>query len=149
MAAVVVAMLRRTIVLAALVLATSTCGASGASSAAPAPIVGYWTWNDGVMQIKAVGSGGFEGALVKAESLSCGPKLGHVTVKLTGSGTTYTGQDEWYRLSDCAAKFSTDAKVTVSNGDQTATDCSSGPFTDVAPIHDCKVLTRITNYKPG
>ena len=55
MAAGVVAMLRRTIVLAALVLGTSTCGSSGASSATQAPIVGYWTWNDGVMQIKAVG----------------------------------------------------------------------------------------------
>ena len=131
-----------------LVLACAIAACGGSSSSAPAPIVGYWSWNDGVVQIKAVASNSFEGAFVQARTGSCIPAVGHVMLKLTGSGTHYTGQDEWYRLRDCASMFTHDTKVDLSNGNSNATLCSSGPFTDVAPVSDCKPLTRLPNYKP-
>ena len=145
----VVTRVRRVVALAALVIGTATCGTCGGGNAAQQPIVGYWTWNDGVMQISAIGSNTFEGALVKAESGTCAPKVGHVILDLIGSGTSYTGQDEWYREADCAAKFSTDAKVTLSHGNNTATDCSTGPLTDVAANHNCKTLARLPTFTPG
>jgi hypothetical protein len=135
--------------LALLVLACTAAACGNSSSGSPAaPIVGYWSWNDGVVQIKSVGSNSFEGAFVQARTGSCIPKVGHVMLKLTGSGAHYTGEDEWYRLRDCASMFTHDTKVDLSNGNNTATLCSSGPFTDVAPVSDCKPLTRLPNYKP-
>ena len=143
--------IRRAIVLLILLAATATCGTGGPSSAVSAPIVGYWNWNDGVIQIKASGSGSFEGAFARAETYPCPQKVGHVILKLTGGGSSYTGQDEWYHdpPADCTARFSSDAKVTLSNSNNTAVDCSDGPFTDVPAVHDCKTLTRATNFKPG
>lgn len=120
------------------------CGDSGAS----APIVGYWTWDDGVIQVKSVGSGKFEGRFVKARTGECPPAVGRLVLKFSGSGTHYTGQDEWYRTPDCATRFSKDAKFDVSNGNQSAKLCSSGPFTDVPAKSNCKELTRLPNYKP-
>ena len=68
-------------------------------------------------------------------------------LKLTGSGTRYTGQDEWFRDSDCARRFSNDTVVNLLNGNQTAHLCSTGPFTDATPVSNCVDLNRILNFK--
>jgi hypothetical protein len=130
------------------VLLVAACGGSQASPPAE-PIVGYWTWHDGVLQVKAVGSGSFEGSLVQPRTGDCPPPIGHVILKVKGSGMHYKGGDEWYRTNDCAAMFSTDAKVDLVDGNKTANLCSSGPFTDVAPQSGCLALMRIANYKPS
>jgi hypothetical protein len=61
----------------------------------------------------------------------------------TGSGTHYTGQDEWFRSGDCARKFSNDAVVDLRSGNAVAHLCSTGPFTDVSQVHDCTDLMRV------
>ncbi len=134
-----------------LLLVVASCGGTCGSQAAAQPIEGYWSWEgDGVQQVKSVGSGDFDGTMVKVASIgSCAAPVGHVVLKLHGSGTHYTGQDEWYRTSDCARKFTHDTVVELTNGNKTAHLCSSGPFTDVAPVSNCVDLVRISNHKPG
>jgi hypothetical protein len=123
-----------------------TCGGAAAE-----PIDGYWQWEgDGVQQVRSTGAGSFEGVIVKVASIGqCAAPKGRVVLKLVGGGTHYTGQDEWYRDGDCARRFSNDAVIDLSHGNQTAHLCSSGPFTDVAPVHNCLDLKRIASYKPG
>jgi uncharacterized protein (DUF2147 family) len=135
-------------IMLAAVLIAAAC-ASTQSGSSPEPIVGYWSWHDGVLQIKSVGSGSYEGSVAKLRTGVCLPPLGHVILKIKGSGAHYTGGDEWYRDGDCATQFSTDAKVDLVNGNQTANLCSSGPFTDVPPVSSCLALQRIANYKPS
>ncbi len=122
-----------------------TCGGHAAE-----PIEGYWSWEgDGVQQVKSLGSGNFEGTLVKVASIQrCAAPVGRVVLKLHGSGKHYTGQDEWFRESDCARRFSNDAVVDLINGNNTAHLCSTGPFSDVPPGSPCVDLVRIKNYKP-
>jgi hypothetical protein len=130
-------------------LAVASCGGTCGSQSA-APLEGYWSWEgDGVQQVKSVGSGMFEGTIVRAATIACAAPVGRVVLKLQGSGTHYTGHDEWYRERDCARRFSNDAVVDLVNGSQTAHLCSSGPFTDVSAVHNCVDLKRITNYEPG
>ncbi len=112
------------------------------------PIVGFWGWHDSVLQVKAVGSGSFEGSVVKRPTGACPPAVGHVVLKVTGSGTHYAGGDEWYRQQDCAARFSKDARIDIADGNTIATLCSSGPFADVPPVEDCVDLQRIADYVP-
>lgn len=146
------ASIARNLALATLLVVAASCGGfCGSQPAAAAPIEGYWSWEgDGVQQVKSVGSGSFEGTMVKLATIGqCAAPVGHVVLKLHGSGTHYTGQDEWYRTGDCARKFSNNAIVNLTHGNQTAHLCSTGPFTDVAPVSDCVDLARIANYKPG
>ena len=121
------------------------------SGLASAPIVGYWSLYGSVLQVKAIGSGSFEGSVVQQATGKCRPPVGHVILRVTGSGAHYTGGDEWYRQPDCAARFSKDARVDLADGDTVATLCSSGPFSDVAPVEDCVDLKRIAGYmaRPG
>ena len=135
--------------LIATLLVLASCGGSSASSAA-APIEGYWQWEgDGVQQTKSVGSGNFVGTIVQVASIGqCAAPAGRVVLKLHGSGQHYTGQDEWFRDTDCARRFSTDAVVDLTNGNKTAHLCSTGPFTDVAAAHNCLDLMQRPNYKP-
>jgi len=137
------------VVIGLFVLAGCT-GLCGSQAAAAAPIEGYWSWEgDGVQQVKSLGSGNFQGTIVQAASIGqCAAPVGRVVLKLSGSSQHYTGQDEWFRDSDCARKFSNDAVVDLTNGNQTAHLCSTGPFTDVAPVHDCVDLKRLAGYKP-
>jgi hypothetical protein len=137
--------------LAALLLILAACGPMcGGGQASTQPIEGYWSWEgDGVQQVQSVGSGNFEGTMVKVASLGeCAAPVGYVVLKVHGSATHYTGQDDWYRTGDCARRFSNDAVVDLTNGNKTAHLCSTGPFTDVAPVHTCVNLTRIANFKP-
>jgi hypothetical protein len=133
----------------ALMLVVASCGGTCGSQSATQPIEGYWSWEgDGVQQITA-GSTGFEGTIVKASSIGrCAAPIGRVVLRLTGSGNHFTGQDEWFRDSDCARRFSNDAVVDLINGNKTAHLCSSGPFTDVAPVSNCVDLSRILDFKP-
>jgi hypothetical protein len=133
--------------LVALMLLVASCGTCGSQPAAQ-PIEGYWSWEaDGVMKV-TVGSTGFVGTIVKASSTSqCPAPIGRVVLKVTGSGNHYTGQDEWFRDSDCARRFSNDTVVDLINGSKTAHLCSTGPFTDVAPVSNCVDLSRIPNFK--
>jgi hypothetical protein len=136
--------------LVTLLFALASCGTCGGASATPAqPIVGYWSWEgDGVQQVISLGSGNFQGTMVQLASIgACAAPVGRVVLKLQGSGNHYTGQDEWYRESDCARKFSNNTVVDLTNKGQTAHLCSTGPFTDVAPVSDCIDLKRILNYK--
>lgn len=113
-----------------------------------APIVGYWSLYSSVLQVKAVGSGTFEGSVVESATGKCKPPVGHVILRVTGGGAHYTGGDEWYRQQDCAARFSKDARIDIGAGNAVATLCSSGPFSDVAPVEDCVDLKRIEGYRP-
>ena len=135
--------------LVALMLVVASCGGTCGTQSAAQPIEGYWSWEgDGVQQI-TVGSTGFAGTIVKASSTSrCAAPVGRVVLKLTGSGNHYTGQDEWFRDSDCARRFSNNSVVDLINGGKTAHLCSSGPFTDVAAVSNCVNLDRILNFKP-
>lgn len=123
-----------------------TCGRAAAQ-----PLEGYWSWeDDGVQQVKSTGSGNFEGTMVKlSTTVECPAQVGHVVLKLHGSGTHYTGQDEWFRTGDCARKFSVDAVVDLLKSNNVAHLCSTGPFTNVPSAHGCTDLKRVTNYKPG
>jgi hypothetical protein len=143
------AVARWSFALVALMLVAASCGTCGSQSAAQ-PIEGYWPWeSDGVMHI-TVGSPGFVGTIVKASSTSrCPAPVGRVVLKLSGSGNHYTGQDEWFRDSDCARLFSNDAVLDLTNGGKTAHLCSTGPFTDIAPVNSCLDLSRIQNFKPA
>jgi hypothetical protein len=132
----------------AVALVTVACASTQSGSSA-APIVGYWNWHDGVLQIKSVGSGSFEGSVAQLRTGQCIPALGHVILKIKGSGIHYTGGDEWYREGDCATQFSTNATVDLVGGNKTANLCSSGPFTDVPPVTSCLALQRIANYTPS
>jgi hypothetical protein len=132
--------------LVALLFALASCG--GGQSAQP--IEGYWSWEgDGVQQVKSLGSGNFQGTVVQAASIGqCAAPVGRVVLRLHGSGNRYGGQDEWFRDSDCARRFSADAVVDIINGSQTAHLCSTGPFTDVAPVSNCVDLKRMAKFKP-
>ena len=135
----------------AFLLVMASCGTCGSQPAAAEPIEGYWSWEgDGVQQIKSQSSGNFEGTMVKLASIgSCAAPVGHVVLKLHGSAKHYTGQDEWYRTTDCARKFSTNAVLDLTSGNKSAHLCSTGPFTDVAPVSNCVDLLRIAGYKPA
>ena len=141
--------IRPGLALMALMLVVASCVGTSGSQLAPQPIEGYWSWEgDGVQQIRNVGSTNFEGAIVRASTTSqCAAPVGRVVLKLTGSGNRYTGQDEWFRDSDCARRFSNDAVVNLVNGNKTAHLCSTGPFTDVTPVSNCVDLSRILNFK--
>ena len=132
----------------AVLLSVAACGPTCGQAAAQ-PIEGYWSWEDnGVQQIKSTGSGKFEGTIVKQSTTSkCPAAVGRVVAKLDGGGTHYTGQDEWFRIGDCARKFSNDTVVDLMKSNGVAHLCSTGPFTDVSPVHDCTDLIRITNFK--
>ena len=93
-------------------------------------------------------STGFVGTMVKSSSTSrCPAAVDRVVLKLTGTGNHYTGQDEWFRDSDCARLFSHDTVVDLTNGSKTAHLCSSDPFTDVPPVSNCVDLSRILYFK--
>jgi hypothetical protein len=134
----------------ALLLFGASCGSICGSQSAAEPIQGYWAWeSDGVQQITSLGSGDFQGTIVKASSIGrCAAPVGRVVLKLHGSAKPYTGQDEWYRESDCVRRFSSNAVVDLTNGNNTAHLCSTGPFTDVAPVSDCLDLVRLPKYTP-
>ena len=134
----------------ALLLLVASCDGTCGGQSAAQPIEGYWSWEgDGVQQVKSLGSGNFEGTMVKLASIGqCAAPVGRVVLKLHGSGKHYTGQDEWFRESDCARRFSNNAVVDLMNGNKTAHLCSSGPFTDVQAVSNCVDLARIANYKP-
>jgi hypothetical protein len=137
--------------LVTVLVAAASCGSfCGSSQAVTQPIAGYWSWEgDGVQQIKSADSG-FEGTVVKVATFGqCAAPLGRVVLKLSGSGTHYTGQDEWFRFSDCARRFSNNAVVDLKNGNQIAHLCSTGPFPEVQQVSNCVDLTRIANFKPG
>jgi hypothetical protein len=133
----------------ALILVVASCGGSCGGQPAAQPIEGYWSWEgNGVQQIRNVGSTNFEGTIVQASTTSpCAAPVGRVVLKLTGSSNRYTGQDEWFRDSDCARLFSNDAVINLINGNKTAHLCSTGPFTDVTPVSNCVDLSRILNFK--
>jgi hypothetical protein len=133
--------------LLAVLLAVAACGPTCGQAAAQ-PIEGYWSWEDnGVQQIKSTGSGKFEGTIVKKSTTSkCPAAVGRVVLKLDGGGTHYTGQDEWFRNADCARKFTNDTVVDMMKSDSIAHLCSTGPFTDATPVHDCTDLTRLSNF---
>jgi hypothetical protein len=134
----------------ALLLLVASCGGTCGTIQAE-PIEGYWAWEgDGVQQITSLGSGDFQGAIVKASTSigKCAAPVGRVVLKLHGSATHYTGQDEWFREANCVRRFSTDAVVDLTNGNNTAHLCSTGPFTDVAPVSNCEDLARLPNYTP-
>ena len=133
----------------ALMLVVTSCGGTCGAQPAGQPIEGYWSWEgNGVQQIRNVGSTNFEGTIVQASTTSpCPAPVGRVVLKLTGNGTRYSGQDEWFRDSDCARLFSNDAVLNLINGNKTAHLCSTGPFTDVTPVSNCVDLTRILNFK--
>jgi hypothetical protein len=115
------------------------------------PIEGYWSWEgNGVQQIKSTSSSDFEGTIVKESTRSeCPATVGRVVLKVHGNGTHYTGQDEWFHTGDCARKFSTDAVVDLVKSNNIAHLCSTGPFTDVGPVHDCTDLMRLATYSPS
>jgi hypothetical protein len=133
----------------ALMLVVASCGGTCGGQPAAQPIEGYWSWEgNGVQQIRNVGSMNFEGTIVQASTTSpCPAPVGRVVLKLTGNSTRYTGQDEWFRDSDCARLFSNDAVLNLINANQTAHLCSTGPFTDVTPVSNCVDLSRILNFK--
>jgi hypothetical protein len=125
-------------------LSLGACGPSCGQTAA-SPIEGYWSWEgNGVQQITSTGSANFQGTVVKQSTTSeCPAAVGRVVLKVHGTGAQYTGQDEWFRTGDCARKFSNDAVVDLSSGNALAHLCSTGPFTDVSPVHDCTDLMRV------
>jgi hypothetical protein len=139
--------LRLTITLAAVLVAAAVAVTHWGPNTEP--IVGFWSWHDSVLQVKAVGSGSFEGSVVERAAGACRPTVGHVVLRVTGSGAHYAGGDEWYRQQDCAARFSTDARIDLTDGNAIAMLCSTGPFADVAPVEDCVDLQRIVDYVPG
>jgi hypothetical protein len=141
--------MRPSLAFVVLILVVGSCGGICGSPAAAQPIEGYWSWEgNGVLQIRNVGSTNFEGTIVQASTTSpCAATVGRVVLKLTGSGTRYTGQDEWFRDSDCARRFSNDTVVDLINGNKTAHLCSTGPFTDVGPVSNCVDVNRILNFK--
>src|SRR5689334_9605318 len=100
--------MRTALGLVALLSVVASCVGTCGSQPTAQPIEGYWSWEgDGVQQIRSVGSSTFEGTIVRASVTSrCPAPVGRVVLKLTGSGTAYTGQDEWFRDSDCARRFS-------------------------------------------
>jgi hypothetical protein len=140
---------RSGLALMALMFVVASCGGNCGSQPAAQPIEGYWSWEgNGVQQIRNVGSMNFEGTIVQASTTSpCAAPVGRVVLKLTGSGNRYTGQDEWFRDSDCARRFSNDTVVNLITGNKTAHLCSTGPFTDVTPVSNCVDLSRILNFK--
>ena len=139
----------RGLALIVLMLIAESCGGTCGGQPVAQPIAGYWSWEgNGVQQIRSVASTSYEGTIVQASTTSpCPAAVGRVVLKLTGSGTRYRGQDEWFRDSDCARRFSNDAVVDLVSGKNTAHLCSTGPFTDAAPVSDCVDLTRILNFK--
>jgi len=142
--------LPRGMVWLAIVLAVAACGPTCGQAAAQ-PIEGYWSWEEnGVQQITSTGSGDFEGTIVKqSTAVECPAKVGRVVLKVHGSGTHYTGQDEWFRTGDCARKFSNDTVVDLMKSNSVAHLCSTGPFADATPVHDCTDLMRLASFKPG
>ncbi len=101
------------------------CGGSS-STAANAPIVGYWSFKGGVVHIQASGSG-YEGVITRSPADGpCAEPVDYVLLKLSGSGNHYTGAEEWWEEPGCARMYSNTATVDVSGA--TARLCSKDPF---------------------
>ena len=121
-------------------LLIGACGACGGS--APAPITGYWSFKGGVVQVRAAGSG-YEGVITRTpQSGDCAEPVGYVLLKLTGSGSHYKGQEEWWEDPGCERRYSDSATVDVS-GD-TAHLCSGDPFPGPPPS-ECVDMTRVSS----
>ena len=120
--------------LAALLLAA--CG----SPPAPAPIVGYWSFKGGAIQVRAAG-GGFQGIVIRTpQSGDCAEPVGYVLLKLTGSGAHYRGQEEWWESPGCERRYAGGATVDISG--TTAHLCSPDPFPGPPPS-ECADLERL------
>lgn len=120
--------MRTTFSLVAALLLLSACGGfcGGSSSAATAPIVGYWSFKGGVVHIQASGSG-YDGTITtKPTDGPCAEPVGYVLLKLSGSGNHYTGAEEWWDSNGCPRMYSNTATVDVKGS--TAHLCSNDPF---------------------
>lgn len=126
---------------AALAFAAS-CGGNCGGSASTAPIVGYWSFKGGVVDIQAKGSG-YEGVIVRRPTDgTCAEPLGYVLLKLNGSGSHYTGQEEWWQDPGCERLYSKKATIDVSGA--TAHLCSDDPFPGPPPS-ECVDLGRLAS----
>jgi hypothetical protein len=111
--------------------------------------VGYWAdTSGGVVRISSVGSGNFEGKVVQSRtSGDCPAEVGRVIIKVHGSGTHYTGSDEWWQAPQCDRRFSNTTTIDLSHGNQTAHLCSKDPFPGEPPSN-CYDMTRQASFKP-
>ena len=118
--------LARTLLPAAVLVFAGACGTCGCASTSAAPIVGYWSFKGGVVQVKADGSQ-YDGTIVsKPQSGSCAEPVGYVLLKLSGSGSHYTGEEEWWSEPGCERMYSNTAVIDISGS--TAHLCSKDPF---------------------
>ena len=127
--------------LAVLLLGFSCTGPCGAAAAAP--IVGFWTFKGGVIQVRA-GASGYEGVVVKKpQSGDCAEPVGYLLLKLKGSGNHYTGSEEWWTDPTCERRYSDDATIDVSGA--TAHLCSGDPFPGPPPS-ECVDMQRLKSF---
>ena len=120
--------IRKAISLLAALLWLSACGGfcGSSSSTASAPIVGYWTFKGGVVQIATSGSG-YDGTITtKPTDGPCAEPVGSVLLKLNSSGNHYTGAEEWWDSNGCVRMYSNTATIDVTGA--TAHLCSNDPF---------------------
>jgi|SRR5579859_5698862 len=116
--------MRATVLVMAILMITASCGTGGMS--ASAPIVGYWTFKGGVVQVREEGTG-YLGVIVRRpQSGTCAEPTGYVLLKLSGSGNHYTGSEEWWEEPSCSRLYSNTAVIDVSGA--TAHLCSKDPF---------------------
>jgi hypothetical protein len=126
----------------AMVLLASACG----NPPKPAPIAGYWSFKGGAIQVRGSGSG-FEGVIVrKPDSGDCAEPPGYVLLKLNGSGSHYTGQEEWWEDPGCERRYANGATVDVT-GDS-ARLCSPDPFPGPPPS-ECVDMKRLQSLPPA
>jgi uncharacterized protein (DUF2147 family) len=122
-------------------LLASACGGGSAQ-----PINGYWSFKGGVIQVRAEGPG-FSGTVVRQpQSGDCAEPIGYVLLKLSGSGSHYTGAEEWWEAPGCERRYSNSATVDIS-GD-TAHLCSKDPFPGPPPS-ECVDMKRLKSLPPG
>jgi uncharacterized protein (DUF2147 family) len=80
-------------------------------ASAAEPIVGRWNLLDGVVDIVPDGVGGFKANQIKGVHAACPDKP--FPLKLSGSGTSYTGTVSYYDNGGCGDGYAGEGSVTV------------------------------------
>jgi hypothetical protein len=135
----------------ALLVVVATVILAGACSpfcaaASTAPILGYWSFKGGVVQVRENGSR-YDGVIVRRPTDGdCAEPDGYVLLKLSGSGSHYTGAEEWWESPGCDRRYSNTAVVDL-NGN-TAHLCSKDPFPGQADS-ECVDMERLKTLPSG
>ena len=88
----------------------------------------------------------FQGVVVQKRTQGdCPEPVGDVLLKLSGSGTHYTGQWQWWQSPSCNRKFAGGAILDLKDGDNTAHVCSKNPFGGGGS--QCLDFKRVSNFK--